>query len=207
MKRLKILVSAYACNPYKGSEEGVGWGWVNAISGYHDLSVITAAYHREDIERTVSKEQKLTNHLKFYYVPHKPWHYAPSRIWKSVENSILKPTMNYAYRLWQRDAYKLAKKLHKKNHFDLIHQITYVGFRFPGHLWKLNAPFVWGPIGGLENTPWRFFPLLGLGGSIYYAGRNILNSIHKRFLVTPRKAFRNAGGGVIAATEGIQGRY
>ena len=31
-RRLKILISAYACNPYKGSEEGVGWGWVTAIA-------------------------------------------------------------------------------------------------------------------------------------------------------------------------------
>jgi glycosyltransferase involved in cell wall biosynthesis len=202
--RLNVLICAYACNPYKGSEEGVGWGWVSAISDNHDLSVITAAYHRADIESALSKERKLSGHIKFYYVAHKPWHYVPVSGWKFIENTIFKPIMNYSYRLWQCDAYKLAKQLHQRNHFDLIHQITYVGFRFPGHLWKLNVPFVWGPIGGLENTPWRFFPVLGLSGSIYYAGRNIINAFHKRFLAGPQKAFKKASGGIISATEGIR---
>jgi glycosyltransferase involved in cell wall biosynthesis len=29
------------------------------------------------------------------------------------------------------------------------------GFREPGYLWKLDAPFVWGPIGGTQNFPIR----------------------------------------------------
>ena len=57
---------------------------------------------------------------------------------------------------------------------------------------------------GLENTPWRFFPVLGLSGSIYYAGRNIINSLDKRFLSGPKQAFKKAHGGIIAATEGIR---
>lgn len=204
MKELKVLISAYACDPYKGSEEGVGWGWVRAISQYHDLHVITAAYHRDAIEDVLSKERELSTHVYFYYVPHKPWHYSPTKGWKFIENTILKPIMNRAYRLWQDDAYKLAQELHKQYHFQLVHQITYVGFRFPGHLWKLDIPFVWGPIGGLENTPWRFIPGLGVTGSIYYAGRNIVNSFHKRFLSGPKMAFKKAQGGIIAATEGIR---
>ena len=112
--------------------------------------------------------------------------------------------MNSAYKLWQRDAYRLASELHKQHQFDLVHQLTYVGFRFPGHLWKLNIPFVWGPIGGIENTPWRFLPSLGLHGCIYYLGRNIINSLHRSFLISPKRAFSKARGGIIAATEGIR---
>ena len=40
-RRLKVLVGAYACSPSRGSEPGVGWGWVEAISKYHDLWVLT----------------------------------------------------------------------------------------------------------------------------------------------------------------------
>ena len=29
-RRLKVLVAVYACSPCRGSESGVGWGWVNA---------------------------------------------------------------------------------------------------------------------------------------------------------------------------------
>ena len=203
-KRLKVLISAYACNPSKGSEEGVGWGWINAISTYHDLWVLTAAFHRNEIERKINENPDRYRHIHFYYVPHEPWHYRPTKGWLFIEKSWFKPFMNRAYRLWQRDAFKLAISLHNEIGFDLVHQLTYVGFRFPGHLWKLDIPFVWGPIGGLENTPWRFLPTLGMNGCLYYAGRNTTNFLHKKFLLGPKNAFRKARGGIIAATEGIR---
>ena len=45
-----------------------------------------------------------------------------------------------------------------------------VGYREPGYLWKIEKPFVWGPIGGLENSPWRFLPSLGIKGFMFYPG-------------------------------------
>ena len=202
--RLKVLISAYACNPYKGSEEGVGWGWVNAIAKYHDLWVITAGFHRKDIEKAISNNGSSNQKIRFYYVPEKPWHYAPTKGWRLIENSIMKPIMNWVYTSWQKDAYSIGIGLHNQIGFDLVHQLTYVGFRFPGHLWKLNIPFVWGPIGGLENTPWRFLPKLGIRGCIYYTLRNFRNSFHRRFLSKPKQAFKKARGSVIAATGGIR---
>lgn len=35
--RLKIFVSAYACEPDLGSEIGVGWHWVLEMSKYFEL--------------------------------------------------------------------------------------------------------------------------------------------------------------------------
>lgn len=210
-RRLTVLVQAYACNPNLGSEEGVGWGWVKAIAEHHDLHVLTAEYHRTDIEAVLEKDPILRERIQFHFVPPKKWHYRPTPVWKAIENSVFKPLMNYSYRLWQKDAYRLALGLFTDNRFDLVHVITYVGFRFPGHYWKLPLPLVWGPIGGLENTPWRYFPILGVRGSIMYAGRNILNTLDKAFLTGPKRAFRKAEGGVIAATSSvskeIQDRY
>jgi glycosyltransferase involved in cell wall biosynthesis len=202
--RLNVLVQAYACNPYQGSEEGVGWGWVRAISAHHDLHVLTAEYHREDIESRLADEPQLRDSVIFHYVPHRPWHYAPTPGWKRIENSILKPIMNFAYRLWQRDACRLAAELSRREHFDLVHVITYVGFRFPGGYWKLPLPLVWGPIGGLENTPWRYLPAMGWRGAVMYAGRNVLNTIDKWVLRGPVKAFRKSEGAVVAATTGCR---
>jgi len=202
-RRLKVLVSAYACNPYHGSEEGVGWGWVSAIARHHDLWVLTAAHHREDIERACANGPPHLQRVSFQYVEHKPWHYAPTPGWRFIEGSCLKPIMNYAYRLWQWDAYRLGRSLHDECHFDLVHQLTYVGFRFPGHLWRLDVPFVWGPTAGMANTPWRLLPIMGFRGAFYYAGRNIINAWHRRFLRGPRLAFRKAAGNVIAPTREV----
>ena len=203
MKRLKVLVAAYACNPFQGSEEGVGWGWVRAIAEYHEVWVLTAAFHRRDLELALSRRSERHRWIHIAYVEEKPWHYRPTPVWIKVENSIAKPIMNWAYRSWLIDAFRLGRQLRREIEFDLVHQLTYVGFRFPGHLWKLGIPFIWGPIGGLENTPWRLLPCMGARGATYYAVRNIVNSIHKKFLRGPRKAFRRADA-IIAATSSIQ---
>lgn len=203
-RRLKVLVSAFACNPYCGSEEGVGWGWVIALAERHDLWIITADFHRLSIEKAIQDTPQFFSHLKFHFITPEPWHFSPTKGWRFIEGSIFKPIMNGAYRLWQRDAFQIAKELHREIKFDIVHQLTYVGFRFPGHLWKLDLPFVCGPIGGLENTPWRFLPKFGFNGYLYYACRNIINSIDKRFLPGPKKAFIRARGGIIAATNGIR---
>jgi glycosyltransferase involved in cell wall biosynthesis len=202
--RPRVLAIAYACHPDKGSEEGVGWGWTRMLAQRHDVTVITAAFQRPGIEAALSQLGVEAHHPRFEYVPHRRWHYAPTPRWRRIENSSLKPLMNLAYAAWQRDAYRLARQLHARSRFDLVHLLTYVGFRFPGQFWKLDAPFVWGPIGGLENTSWRFLPMLGPHDGLYYAARNTINSLQKRLLPGPKRAFRKARGGIIAATSGIQ---
>ena len=144
----------------------------------------------------------MPNILIAAFVPHRFWHYAPTPGWRRIESSIAKPIMNIAYASWQREAYGVARDLAARERFDLVHQLTYVGFRFPGRLYKLGLPFVWGPIGGLENTAWGLLPAMGWGGAVYYAGRNLINSAQRRFLRSPRRAARAAGPGLIAATEG-----
>jgi len=203
VQKHRVLVSAYACNPYKGSEEGVGWNWLKIIAEIAEPHVLVASFHRADIEHYLAVHPSALKNVTFVYVPHRWWHYQPTPGWKRIEASMLKPIMNIAYALWLRDAFKLARQLHQTEQFDLTHQLTYVGFRFPGRLWKMGLPFIWGPVGGLENTPWRFLGVLGFRGAVYYAGRNLINSVQRLMLRSSRKAFRKART-VIAATGGIQ---
>jgi glycosyltransferase involved in cell wall biosynthesis len=196
---LNVLLSAYACNPKRGSEEAVGWNWTQAIARRHRVTALTAAFHERDIREACDPSAN----PRFIFVPHRPWHYAPTPGWRRIENSIAKPIMNLAYASWQQQAFSVARALAACQHFDLVHQLTYVGFRFPGHLYKLGLPFVWGPVGGLENVPWRLLPSIGARGLIEYAGRNVINSAQQRFLRSPRRAAVVAGPGLIAATDRI----
>ena len=41
-RRLRVLLSAYACEPGKGSEAGNGWNWARELSRYEDVWVLTA---------------------------------------------------------------------------------------------------------------------------------------------------------------------
>ena len=205
MNRLRILAIAYACDPMRGSESGVGWGWVNAIAADHDITVVTADYNAAHIEQyQADHTSDSINNPRFLYVVNRPWHYCPQGIWLKIEDSVAKPLMNLAYNDWLRHAFKVAKRATEKEHFDLVHLITFVGWRFPGRFYKLGIPFVWGPIGGLKNTPWRLLPILGLQGAIYYAGRNLINSLQLATLPGPRRALRAANHGVVAATSEIK---
>lgn len=203
---MRILLGAYACNPRQGSEPAVGWGWLDAIKRHHDIDVIAGSYQRAWIEDEVARRVDEFGRVRFHYVEPQKWSpfSGKAEFWEALaRHPILVPVYHRYYRSWLRAAYRVAAELHRRRRFDLVHQLTMVGFRFPGHLWKLDAPFVWGPIGGLENTPWRLLPAMGVRGAAYYAGRNLVNSMHKKLLRAPRHALSRAGA-AIAATSGIR---
>jgi glycosyltransferase involved in cell wall biosynthesis len=190
--RLKVLISAYACSPYKGSEPGVGWGFVSALAKHHDLWIIVEEEKfRADIERYLGENPEFAESVHFFFL-------------KKRRNRLLRklwpPSYYWYYRRWHDEAYGLGQRLHREIGFDLAHQLTMVGFREPGYLWKLGIPFVWGPVGGMGLFPWRFLPQVGLYGAFYYLGYNLLNLWQMRFGRRPRRAAWVAGPGLITAT-------
>jgi glycosyltransferase involved in cell wall biosynthesis len=204
MTRMRVLAIAYACNPTRGSEDAVGWGWINAIAQQHDVTVITADYNKPDIEAIGLVPGGAISRLEFRYVKNRPWHYRPWGVWANIEASPAKPIMNLAYSDWLDHALRVAENEMATGSYDLVHLITYVGWRFCGKFYRLNLPFVWGPIGGLMNTPWRLMPAFGLKGALYHTARNIVNSLQIALLPGPRKALHKAAGAVIAATPETQ---
>lgn len=191
-KRLKVLVSAYACSPYKGSEPGVGWGFVAALAQHHDLWVIVEEEKfRADIERYLAENPEFSQSVRFVFL-------------KKQRNRFLRklwpPSYYWYYRRWHEAALGLARELHREVGFDLAHQLTMVGFREPGYLWQLGIPFVWGPVGGMGLFPWSFMPIVGGYGALYYCAYNLFNACQMHFSSRPRLAARAAGAGLIAAT-------
>lgn len=187
---MKILISAYACSPYKGSEPGVGWGFIRGLAAFHELCVISELSFKEDIDHYLHEHQDLPR-VTFYYIP---------RNRNRVAERIWPPAYYWTYRRWHKEALRLARELHAKVNFDLSHQLTMVGFREPGYLWQLGLPFVWGPVGGMGLFPWRFLPKVGFYGTLYYLGYNFFNLMQMRFMHRPKLAALAAGGGLIAAT-------
>lgn len=195
-KKYKVLVSCYACSPFRGSEPGMGWNFVECLSNYHVLHVITEEVKwQEDIEKVFSSNPELAQNLTFHFIAKKRNKWL-RKIWPS--------SYYWYYKKWQKKAYKLAKDLNEEENFDIIHQLNMVGFREPGYLWKIDKPFVWGPIGGLEITPWRFLSVMGLYGSLHYFSRNIINLFQRRFLVRPQQAATRENSKLIAATLGTK---
>jgi len=64
---MKVLMSAYACEPNKGSEPGIGWNWVLETARLgHEVWVLTRANNRANIETELAKLPPIKN-LKFLY--------------------------------------------------------------------------------------------------------------------------------------------
>ena len=144
-KKLKVLLSAYACEPNKGSEPGVGWNWAIEIKklGY-DILVITRKNNQKIIEKELLKN-KLLNKKNFYYFD------LPKLF--LVLKKIVPAGVNFYYYLWQYYLYQKLKKENFIKNFDIIHHITFGVFRYPSFLWKLNKKFIFGPVGGYELMP------------------------------------------------------
>jgi hypothetical protein len=191
-KRLKILIVAAAAHPEKGSEPGLGWGWVEALSKYHDLWVITGERegNREAIARRFQEVSGLSERLNILYKGDGPY---IERIW---------PLLYYRYyRQWHQKAFQLAEKLNHEICFDLVHQLNMTGFREPGYLWQFNLPFVWGPVGGTANVPLRFASILGVSQFIYHLGKVTLNNLQLKYHRRVRKALKRADGFVTSTSD------
>jgi glycosyltransferase involved in cell wall biosynthesis len=79
------------------------------------------------------------------------------------------------YLLWQRSAWGVIDRLHQVRHFDLMHHVTFAGFRYPTAVWGHRVPCIWGPIGGIESIPAGLLPWGHPGSLVREALRNASN--------------------------------
>ncbi len=138
----KILASAYACEPNKGSEPGVGWNWVQEISKSNDVWVFTRDNNKQAIEQYLNTSPNPRLHFVYIKVP--KW----LSFWKKGQRGV----RTYYY-LWQFFAFLTARKMHKKIQFDIGHHITFVNDWLWTFLCLLPVPYIWGPIGSHPFTP------------------------------------------------------
>jgi len=180
-RRPRVLLSVYTASPYQGSEPGIGWGRVYESAKFFDTWVICCE-EEKDIRRWISENGKIDN-LHFLFLP-------LNRRELCLERT---PGLLFlSYHLWQKRAFRAATRLHEKYRFDIVHQVNYGTYREPGYLWKLDCPFVWGPVGGMENYPWRFLVKAGFHGFMVEAFRGALNILQLRADIRVRKAAKRA---------------
>ena len=140
-KRLKVLLSAYACEPDRGSEPGVGWEWATRMAKFHDTTVLTRSNNKEVIEKRIALHHVIQA-PQFVYLDLPDW------CIKLKRRGIIAVFLYYL--LWQWYASRHIQKTNTS--YDIIHHITFNGFRFPGAWWRIEAPVVLGPLGGGSIT-------------------------------------------------------
>lgn len=170
-RRLRVLLSAYACEPGKGSEPGTGWNLAVALAKKFDVTVLTRVNNREPIEQA----------LRTLPAP-KPafiYHDLPPGARFLKKKGILSTQAYYA--LWQRSLGKNLPKTQNLHEFDLFHHITFNSFEVvPGLINSFPGIKVWGPIGGGQRAPFPITATLTLKGRLKERLRSRRISLSRR---------------------------
>lgn len=159
-----ILVSAYGCEPLKGSEPGVGWNWVLQMAKNNKLHVITRANNKDVIEKYLPAD--VESNIKFYY-------YDTPDIIKRFKNKAKGLYLYYFF--WQIGIISLAKSIINKNNIDYTMHLTFGSMWMPTFLPFLKTSFIWGPIGGAESVPISHLKSLPIKDCIIQFFRKVLN--------------------------------
>lgn len=180
-----VIFNAYACDPEKGSEPGLGWNWVTYVARRYPTLLVTANRGRNQILLdAIESDPELKKNLQVNFIP---WQ-LPSNPTSSLLLKYYQPYYYKFYRKWMHQSYMYAKQLCEKKKIAIVHQNTYHSYREPGDFWKLPIPSIWAPVAGTANTPWQFLASLGPAETLRHTARNIINNGHKKLNQRFRKA-------------------
>lgn len=162
---MKILLSAFSCLPNSGSEPGVGWRWALELASEHEVVVVTDITRRSSIDPYLN-ERPVPGLRVVYFRP----------AWlRSI--SLNSWTAQFLYLAWQFGLLAFARSLHRVEGFDAVMHVTYGVFRHPSFLGYLGVPFIFGPLGGGEDVPWRLKRSIRGREKLKEALRSVVNKL------------------------------
>lgn len=139
---MRVLLSSFQCNPDQGSELGNGWNWARALSDLgHDVTVLSQPSH---IIRAAAPPDITFLHAGANGSP-------LGRVSTTAGNA-------HYYLRWQDSALEFVEEWAEK--YDVVHHVSWGSLHLGSMLWRLPTPFVFGPVGGGQTAPgryWRYF--------------------------------------------------
>lgn len=160
-KKLNILLSAFFCEPHKGSEAGVGWNFAKNMAKFHNVWVLTKQSNKRTIEEETAANPLEGLNFIYYEVP------------QSFLFDEKKMSEQSYYIVWQLKVSTLFKEICKTIEFDLIHHLTFNQYRSPSIGFFSKKPFIMGPFGGAELINPVFFQDLSFKSRLKERWRNM----------------------------------
>ena len=145
---IKVMISAYACEPGKGSEPEVGWRVATEMARCCEVCVVTRSNNRAGIQAGLAIHQGPKPLVIYYDLPY--W-----CIWLKRHGL---PVAAY-YWLWQLGVRRSVRN--QSLTYDLIHHVTFNGLQLPGCWSNEASPVVLGPLGGGMVCPTGYLRLFG----------------------------------------------
>ncbi len=158
MRRLRVLICAFACHPdaSTGGEDILGWNLVRQMARSHDVWVVTTAENREAILAHADSAVAQSLHVVAFDLP---------RFFRALQH-LPGGIQAYTY-AWQLGIYPLATRLHRTYAMDCFHHVTYANDWMASFIgaW-LPVPYLRGPGGGAHRVPYAFLREFSLRGRI-----------------------------------------
>jgi glycosyltransferase involved in cell wall biosynthesis len=164
---MRVLISAYACGPDRGSEPSIGWNVATQVARNHDTWVLTSTENEASIRRAM--QTAAAPNMAVSFVEPFGW-----SLDLATRRRPIPLAANLHYYAWQAAAFFTARSLHQRFRFDVVHHVTFGRYYSPSLLSLLPPPFVWGPLGGGESAPASFWPGLGVRGIEYEVARSVV---------------------------------
>lgn len=190
---IHIALITYDISPYRGSEASVSWNYVIKMSQFVNLTVVYGQ-NSTDIEQ-YNRENQLKN-VEWIHIPTMP-----------TKHGGMLGHLEYMrnYSRWQRKAKEILEARFKAGEIDLIHYLNPIGFKEPGYCWQIEGvPYVWGPIGCVENRPLPLYKAYSLKGKYSALTRRIAHNALFRLMPRLKKALKNADQVFAATPTGIR---
>jgi glycosyltransferase involved in cell wall biosynthesis len=180
---MNLLISAYACAPNRGSEHASAWNWALEVARLgHHATVLASPANRAAVLEATQRDPALRRIR---------WLFPEVAFWPLQQGK--EPAWERTYNLlWQRQALRIARTLHREQPFDLVHHLTWGGVRAPTFLGTLGAPLIIGPVGGGETSPTSLRDRLPLRGRVLERARDLSNTTIELNPIV-RQGLRKAG--------------
>ena len=152
---MKVLLSAYACAPGMGSEPEVGLQALLGALTRHEVWVLTQPHMAQLLEPMLSDRGLAERTHVIAVGPRAPEGQAGIKALALTQVS---------HERWQRAAASVALELHATVGFDVVHHVTLAAYWMRTGVAVVDAPLVWGPVGGALEPPLGLVGVLGPRG-------------------------------------------
>jgi glycosyltransferase involved in cell wall biosynthesis len=167
----KLLYIAYACEPGRGSEWGLGWSYVEELARTQPVWVIVHDDCRAGLESFLKTRH--TGHPIYPIFVKLP-------AWLGWMRNSFYTLFNLHYYLWQFAAARALRRVHAQVKLDLVQHVSLFRWWMPSAGAALaddGVGFIFGPVGGGEVLPKNFrsdSPLYGkFSDLLRYIARSI----------------------------------
>lgn len=144
---MKILIFAYACDPNRQSELGLGWNISREIARRHEVTLVTREKNRAIFEKYLAEHPDCPHvRTKFLY-------HDTNGFLRKFKDWIPFGTQLY-FSNWLKTA--AQKYENEMAGCDVVHQLTFCPFFIRPWGAEKSDKFVWGPVGGGGGPYVRF---------------------------------------------------